>query len=129
MPSERPDAKSIAGVKFYWVNPTVAAALALMSCYGTLAFVGALSFLGVTIGIYEGIWAATIVAFYALAVGLIMFRGSRSLGPTLIGVVGFAAIMWAMSGVYNWMTELAAFALLVVATTWDRVLLFTASYR
>ena len=99
---------------------TVATALALIACYGTLAFVGALSLVGVTVEIKNGLWAGTIVAFFGLAVGLIAFRNARAYGPTLLGLIGFGVIFWVMFGVYSWTTELLAFAILVAAALWNR---------
>lgn len=111
-PTARPNWHHATGV--------VATALALIACYGTLAFVGALSFAGITVKIENGLWVGAIVTFFALAVGMIAFRGSRQSGPTLLGLIGFGLIIWTMFGSYNWTTELLAFAMLIAATLWDR---------
>jgi arsenite methyltransferase len=101
---------------------TGATILALLACYGTLAFVGILSLAGVTIAINNAVWAGSISAFYGLAVVAIAFgaRHHRVFGPTILGLVGFLIILWAMFGSYSWVTELLAFVILIAATLWDR---------
>jgi arsenite methyltransferase len=101
---------------------TGATILALLACYGTLAFVSILSLVGVTIAVNNGVWAGTISAFYGLAVAAVAFgaRRHRVFGPTILGLVGFAIILWAMFGSYSWITELLAFIILIAATLWDR---------
>ena len=105
---------------WHYATCIVATALALIACYGTLAFVSVLSFVGITVEIKNGLWAGAIVAFFVLAVGLIAFRSSRVYGPTLLGLVGFGLILWAMLASYSWTIELAAFGALVMATLWNR---------
>ena len=101
---------------------TGATILALLACYGTLAFVGILSLAGVTIAIDTGVWAAAISAFYGFAVAAIAFsvKGHRVFGPAILGLIGFAIILWVMFGAYSWGTELLAFILLIAAALWDR---------
>ena len=120
MPNEQISVGSMARSAWPSAAGIVATALALIACYGTLAFVGALSLVGVTVEIKNGLWAGTIVAFCGLAVGLIAFRNARAYGPTLLGLIGFGLIFWVMFGVYSWTTELLAFAILVAAALWNR---------
>jgi arsenite methyltransferase len=111
-----------ASVRSIWHHATglVATALALIACYGTLALVSVLSFAGISIEIENGLWAGAIVTFFGLAVGLLAFRGNRQSGPTLLGLIGFGLMVWTMFGSYNWIAELLAFAMLIVATLWNR---------
>lgn len=98
----------------------LATALALFACYGTLAFVSALSVVGITVEIENGIWASVIVAFFGIAVGLIALRGNPAYGPIVLAVLGLGLILWAMFGSYSWTTELLAFGALIAATLWNR---------
>jgi hypothetical protein len=121
MPNKQISMRPIARSAWHPAFGIVATALALTACYGTLALVSVLSLVGVTVEIENGLWAAAIVAFFGLAVGLIAFRNAGAYGPTLLGVLGFGLIFWVMFGVYSWTTELTAFAILVTATFWNRL--------
>jgi arsenite methyltransferase len=98
-----------------------ATALAIVSCYGTMLLVAALSLLGISLAINERAWAGAISGFAALAVLAIAasFRRHRSVGPILVATSGLALILWAMYGSYSRAVELAGFVLLIVATVWD----------
>jgi rhodanese-related sulfurtransferase len=101
--------------------PGAATALAIISCYGTALLVAALSLLGVSVAVNERAWAGAISVFAGLAVILIGLSGwkRRILGPTVVGVVGLAFILWAMYGAYSRLAEILGFALLVAATLWE----------
>lgn len=106
--------------KLFWL-PGAATALAIVSCYGTALLAGILSMLGVSMVINESVWAGLISVFAGLAAGFIGASGRRLriFGPTAIGTVGLAFILWAMYGAYSRTVELVGFGLLVIATLWD----------
>lgn len=100
---------------------SVALALSVAACYGTLAAVAALSALGVTLAVDTGVWAAAIVLLAALAavgVGL-GARVHRSATPLAPALAGAALVGYAMFGDYHRVLELAGFALLAAAVYWD----------
>jgi len=101
---------------------TSATILALLACYGTLAFVSILALAGITVPIDEGWWAISITIFYALAVAVIAFGSikKQAYGPAILGLTGLALILWVMFRTYHWATELAVFVILITAAVWDR---------
>ena len=101
--------------------PGATTALAVVSCYGTALLTGILSMLGVSMVINEGAWAGAISVFAGLAVAFIGASGRRQriFGPTVVGIVGLAPILWAMYGGYSRIVEFIGFALLIIATLWD----------
>ncbi len=99
----------------------VSLAAALLACYGTLALLGILSVLGVSMAINGAAWAGVIVVFagltaFGIAVGL---RRHRRPAPVVLALIGFALIAWAMLDHYDRALEIAGFALLAAATAWD----------
>lgn len=97
------------------------ALLAILACYGTPAVVGALSLLGVSVAVDEGVWAGAITAFalVALAGIVVGWRGHRVAGPLVLGVVGAGLVVWAMGVSYSRAVEIAGFVALVAAAVWD----------
>lgn len=95
--------------------------LAVLACYGTLAVVGALSLLGVTLVIDPGAWAGAIVVFAVLAVlGVALgYARHRVAGPLVLAAIGAALVIWAMLGSYSRLIEVAGFAGLIAAAIWD----------
>jgi len=95
--------------------------LSLATCYGTLALVGILGALGITIAINNTIWAGAIVAFAVLAViGLALgYRRHRNPAPLIIGLTGAALISYTMFADYSRVIELTGFALLSLAAFLD----------
>jgi hypothetical protein len=95
--------------------------LAILACYGTLAVIGALSLMGVSLAINEGVWAGAIVVFalVALAGIFIGWRGHRVAGPLVLGVIGAGLVVWVMGVSYSRPIEIAGFIALVVAAVWD----------
>jgi rhodanese-related sulfurtransferase len=100
-----------------WWLPGAATGLALL----TALLIGFLSLLGISVAINEHAWAGAISVFAGLAVILIAASGwkRRIMGPTLVGIIGLAFILWAMYGAYSRLAEVFGFALLVAATLWD----------
>lgn len=110
--------------------PQVGTILSLLTCYGTLALVGLLSAMGVTLAIDLQIWAAAIVAFAFLAVLGIFFgrRVHARNGPVLLAFAGALAIALSMYaiplledflGVNRDHVEMGGFVFLVAATLAD----------
>ncbi|MCZ0811426.1 MAG: MerC family mercury resistance protein [Pseudomonadota bacterium] len=98
-----------------------ASALALVSCYGTLAVVITLSAAGITLTLDETIWAVVIALITLVAVVAVAF-GTRRHGkmmPTLLAAAGFGVVLWVQFVDYSLMVEIAGFATLVVAAAWD----------
>jgi len=108
------------GRKYSWL-PSLATALSLLACYGTLAVLALLGALGVAIDLDEALWAGAIVTTAALAVGGLAVGTvrHRQLWPLLIGVLGAAVIGYAMYVQYSRITEVSGFVLLSAAAFWD----------
>lgn len=104
------------------------ALLSIIACYGTLAFVSILSFLGISINIHFGVWAAVITLFAWLAVAGVAggFRRYRALGPLIVAAVGAVLVTWAMYVSFNRIIEVAGFSGLIAAAIWQRYLRFPA---
>lgn len=103
-----------------WMAP-VAAALALIACYGTLAAVGLLGALGVTIVLNQNVWAGVIVVFAWLSL-LALWPGWRRHGlllPIVIAAIGVVMITFTMTAVYEHAIEIAGFAFLCAGTYLD----------
>ena len=104
--------------------------LSLLACYGTLAVIGALSALGVTIAVNVGVWAGAIVLFALMAVAGVAlgFRRHRAAGPVVAAGLGAALVAAAMyaaapvegaTGLSGRVIEIAGFACLIAAALWD----------
>ncbi len=103
-----------------WMAPACTV-LALLACYGTLAVVGLLSLMGITLAINEGVWAGAIVVFALLALaGLVLsWRHHRALPPVLLGIVGAGMIVFTMTVSYSQPVEIAGFGMLILAAILD----------
>jgi arsenite methyltransferase len=106
--------------RFGWLAGT-GAILSIVACYGTLATVGVLSLLGITLAINPGLWAGAISLFAVLAVvGVAVSYGRhRVMSPLVIAGIGAALVIWAMFGFYNRIVEVTGFAGLITAVIWD----------
>lgn len=95
--------------------------LAFLACYGTLAVIGALSLMGISLAVNEGVWAGAIVLFALVAlVGIVLgWRGHRVAGPLVLGVVGAGLVIYAMGVSYSRVVEIVGFVALIVAAVWD----------
>lgn len=100
---------------------TVTMALALLSCYGTLAIVALLSVLGVTVAVNESAWAASIILFALLTTGIIALgvRRHKHKSALVMAIGGVAVLVYAMAISYHLVTEVVGFALLGTATWRD----------
>jgi rhodanese-related sulfurtransferase len=106
--------------RFSWL-PGAATLLAIVSCYGTLLFIGLLSVIGISLAVDERAWAGAIglsAGFAAACIGLSGWR-KRVVGPTAVALLGLTVILWTMAGAYDRAVELAGFALLAAAAVWD----------
>lgn len=103
-----------------WLAP-LGTVLAILACYGTLAIVGVLSLMGISIAVNEGIWAGAIGVFALLALaGIVLgWRGHRAVHPLLLGIVGTSLVLWTMGVSYNRPTEIAGFIILALAAALD----------
>lgn len=95
--------------------------LSILACYGTLAVVGALSLMGITLTVNEGLWAGAIVLFALVAfAGLFLgWRVHRTLSPVLLGALGTGMILWTMTGAYSRSVEITGFVCLAAAAWLD----------
>lgn len=94
---------------------------AVIACYGTLALVGLLSALGLSVSFNEGVWAGAIIICALLACGVmaIGIRKHHSLLPLIIALTGTGLLCYTMYVNYHWITEISGFLVLGVATYLD----------
>ncbi len=106
--------------RFAWLG-SAATLFSLAACYGTLAAIGLLGVLGITIALNETLWAGVIIAFAVLAVGsfCLSLRCHRQPWPTLIGGFGVAILGYTMYIQYDRLIEISGFTLLCLAAFWD----------
>lgn len=100
---------------------SVATVLSIVACYGTLLLIGALSLLGVSLAVHNGLWAGAISLFAVLAaIGLALgYKRHHAPAPFVLGTIGTGLIVWVMFGPYSRLIELIGFAFLVVAAALD----------
>jgi len=112
--------RSNATPRFGWLAGA-GTVLAIAACYGTMATIGVLSLLGVTLAINKGVWAGAISLFALLALFgvLLSYRQHRVRGPLTIAAVGTVLVLWAMFGSYNRIVEIVGFSGLITAAIWD----------
>lgn len=96
-------------------------ALALLSCYGTLAVLALFSMLGITLVIREDAWAGIIMLFLLLSVFVVALgmKKHHKVAPVITAVIGVMFITYAMFGTYHLVLELCGFILLGIANYWD----------
>ena len=96
-------------------------ALSLLACYGTLALVGLLSALGIALAVDEGTWAGAILIFaWASLASLAHGRHAHgSSGPVATGLAGAGLLTYTLLLDYRPVTEIAAFAILALASFHD----------
>ncbi len=116
----RDSLKNLNHSRFGWLG-SVATLFSLAACYGTLAAIGILGVLGISIAFDETLWAGTIIAFAVLAVGGLGLGllCHRQPWPILIGGLGVGILGYVMYVQYDRLTEIFAFILLCLAAFWD----------
>jgi len=114
-------AKSTSGKRDYSWLGSATSLLAILACYGTLAVVGLLSVVGISIQLDEGLLVKLISGLLILALlGMgYSYRAHRHPGPLLLSVTSAALLFWVFYGSYSKPLELTGFALLVLASVWD----------
>ena len=114
------DKTSAKPARFSWLG-SVTGLLAVAACYGTLAAVALLSFIGISVDIS----AATLVTLITVLLILALlgmgysYRLHKHPGPLLLGLAAAAVLFWVFYASYAKPLELAGFAALVVASVWD----------
>lgn len=106
----------------------VAAAAALIACYGTVGVVALLSLIGVGATVDEGLWAAGVAGAAVLTVAataLNLPRHGRP-WPLLLTAVAASVIGYTMLIDYNPLVEAMGFTALVAAVGGDLVLIYRA---
>jgi arsenite methyltransferase len=100
----------------------LASVATIVACYGVLAVVGLLAFLGLAVPLDEGIWTGLIVVLAAVAPFAIAWNlpVHRQLAPVLLGAAGALLVLYAMLVSYDWRIEAAGFAVLLGAALLDR---------
>jgi MerC mercury resistance protein len=95
--------------------------LSFLACYGTLVIIAILGALGIAVAVNETLWTAAIVGFAGLAiVGLMAsYRCHKQYLPLVLGLLGFAVVVYAMYFQYHRLTEVVGLALLAVAALID----------
>ena len=98
-----------------------ALALALLSCYGTLALVALLPLLGLGLALDERLWAGTITLFVLLSLGALAAGLRRRVGPLplMLGSLGGGLVCYALFVDYRALVELFGFTLLGTAVALD----------
>lgn len=96
-------------------------ALALLSCYGTLALAALLPLLGLRPSLDEGLWASAIAVFTLSTLGVLAASGvrHRQASPALLGLLGALLVGYALFVSYLAWLELSGFLLLGAAVVWD----------
>jgi len=99
--------------KSIWLAPATAA-LSLVACYGTLAALGLMGALGVSIALNEAAWAGAIVLLAGLTcVALLLRRQVHGrAAPVAVAALGFVLIAFTMFVAYARIVELIGFACL-----------------
>lgn len=105
---------------YSWVG-SATSLLAVLACYGTLAAVGLLSVIGISVELDEGLLVRLISGLLILALAGMLYSYSvhRHPGPLLLSVASAALLLWVFYGPYSKPLELTGFAFLVVASVWD----------
>jgi arsenite methyltransferase len=101
---------------------------AITACYGVLAVVGMLGFLGLAVPIDARLWTGIIVALAAVALLAIAWNlpVHRNAVPVFLGGVGALLVLYAFLGSHDWRIEAAGFATLLGAALLDRHLFRSA---
>jgi arsenite methyltransferase len=100
---------------------TLALALSVLACYGTLAATAMLPLIGVTLAVNEALWTGTILAFAALATVAtaagIRKHGARA--PLVVALLGTTVLFYAHLVSFSMALELAGFVILALGVGLD----------
>lgn len=116
--------QGLAGIRARGTAGVAATALAILACYGTLAFAALLPVLGLRLAVTDAAWSGVILLFTLLAVLAIAagIRRYRSPVPALAAAGGAGLVAFALLVAYHPAVELAGFVLLAGAAWRDAVL-------
>lgn len=111
----------IRGIQRRGLWGTVSLGMAAITCYGTLALVGIMSAMGVSMAVDENIWAGSIILFAVVACAVIALglRKHRSARPLIVGLAGTGVLIYTMYIDYSVITEIIGFTILGIATYLD----------
>jgi len=101
----------------------LAASLAsVAACYGVLAVVSLLAFIGVAIPVDARLWAGRITCMTVLAPLALAWNAGvhRNIVPPLLGAAGAVLVVYAVLGRYDWRVEALGFVALLAAALLDR---------
>jgi arsenite methyltransferase len=100
---------------------SVALALSMLACYGTLAATALLSLAGITLAINPSLWAGSIVILGAFAAASVAagVRRHRSYAALGLSLTGLAALAYVQFVNYSGSLELMAFGLLAAGVALD----------
>lgn len=95
--------------------------LAVVTCYGTLAAVALLSFVGISVELDEGLLVKLITGLLVLALAGMgySYRIHRHPGPLVLSVASASLLLWVFYGNYSKSLELTGFIALIIASLWD----------
>ncbi|KAB2911553.1 MAG: methyltransferase domain-containing protein [Hyphomicrobiaceae bacterium] len=94
----------------------------IAACYGVLAVVSALAFMGLAAAVDTLLWTAVIAALTALAPLALAWNVGvhRNMAPALVGAAGAVLVLYAVLARYDWRIEAIGFGVLLGAALWDR---------
>ncbi len=100
---------------------SIAGMLAVITCYGTLASVALLSFVGVSVAIDEALMVKLITFLLAIALlgMLYSWRLHKNFVPLLLSLLAAGMLIWVFYGSYSKLLEWMGFSLLIVASILD----------
>lgn len=105
---------------YSWLGPVISL-LAVVACYGTLATVLLLSFIGISVEINEALMVKLISGLLVIALaGMVYsYRAHKHSAPLTLSIMASLLLLWVFFGSYSKPLELAGFALLFIASVWD----------
>lgn len=100
---------------------SIAGILAVITCYGTLASIALLSFIGISVTIDEALMTKIITFLLAIALSgmLYSWRLHKNFIPLLLSLLAAGVLMWVFYGEYSKLLEWLGFLLLIVASILD----------
>ena len=100
---------------------SIASLFALIACYGTIASVALLSFLGISVEIDEALMIKIVTVLLAAALlgMLYSWRSHRNIIPLILSLISTSILMWVFYGTDSKALELLGFLLLLIASILD----------